>query len=58
VLEQRIRELTGEACVELRWDKKQVVVWCGLEPKRVGRVAAKVLRHPVRVVVLSSDCGT
>jgi len=57
VLEARIRELVGSANVELRWDKKQVVVW-GIEPKRVEHVAAKVLRHPVRVVVLSSDCGT
>ena len=27
VLEARIRELVGSANVELRWDKKQVVVW-------------------------------
>ena len=52
VLEARIRELVGSANVELRWDTKQVVVWGGLEPKRVERVTAKVLRHGVRVVVL------
>ena len=52
MLEARIRELVGSANVELRWDKKQVVVWGGLEPKRVERVATKVLWHGVRVVVL------
>ena len=54
VLEAHIRELTGAEYVELRWDQKQVAV-LGVARKGVERVAARVLQHQVRVVVLSPE---